>query len=119
MPQPTIVIKHGAPTTSANLPRPGLRAGRRDHDRLRPETSLTRSRSPSNSNKDVAKESFTTDANGAGEHDQLDYDVPNETVWIVVAGGVVQTRLGGPDECDGRVGVYQRIADNVATRGAR
>jgi hypothetical protein len=40
----------------------------------------------SDSNPDVQTESFTTDANGNGEHDTLDYDVPGQTVWIVVNG---------------------------------
>ena len=38
----------------------------------------------STSNSNVQTESFTTDSNGDAEYDQLDYDVPGETVWISV-----------------------------------
>jgi hypothetical protein len=38
----------------------------------------------STANENVRTESFTTDATGAGTYNELNYDVPGETVWVSV-----------------------------------
>jgi hypothetical protein len=85
MPQPKIVISHGAPTTSANCKVPDCAQVDATMTGFAPNQSYQITLA-SDSNNTVATESFTTDANGAGEHDQLDYDSPGQTVWVVVNG---------------------------------
>jgi hypothetical protein len=85
MPLPKIVIKHGALTTSGNCHAPDCAQVDATMTGFAPNQSYQITLA-SDSNNNVATESFTTDANGAGEHDELDYDSPNQTVWIVVNG---------------------------------
>jgi hypothetical protein len=39
----------------------------------------------STSNSNVATERTTTNASGSAQYNQLDYDVPGETVWVTVS----------------------------------
>jgi hypothetical protein len=85
VPRPSITIVHGAKTTSANCKAPSCANVNATMTGFAPNTTYSITLA-SNANPEVATETFTTDANGAGEHDQLDYDVPGMTVWIVVNG---------------------------------
>jgi hypothetical protein len=85
MPQPKIVISRGAVTTSANCKAPDCAQVDATMTGFAPNQTYQITLA-SDSNNTVATESFTTDANGAGEHDQLDYDSPGQTVWVVVNG---------------------------------
>jgi hypothetical protein len=85
MPTRSISIKRGASTTSGNCKAPDCANVNATMTGFTPNTTYSITLS-SDSNPDVQTESFTTDANGNGEHDTLDYDVPGQTVWIVVNG---------------------------------
>lgn len=83
VPAPKITISHGAATTSSNCDAPDCADVNATMTGFAPNTrySITLS---SSSNPDVQTESFVTDSNGDAEYDELDYDVPGETVWISV-----------------------------------
>jgi hypothetical protein len=83
MPTPSITIAHGALTTSANCKAPDCANVNATLTGFTPNTTYQITLE-SDSNSNVATESVTTDANGNGEHDTLDYDSPRQTVWIVV-----------------------------------
>jgi hypothetical protein len=85
MPIQSIKIAHGAFTTSGNCKAPDCADVNATMTGFTPNTTYSITLA-SSSNPDVQTESFTTDTNGNGEHDTLDYDVPGETVWIVVNG---------------------------------
>lgn len=80
---PTIAISRGANTTSSNCHGDCAFVDATMHG-FAPNThySITLS---STSNSNVQTESFTTNANGDATYNELDYDVPGETVWISVA----------------------------------
>lgn len=87
---PAITISHGTPTTTSNCHAPSCAWVDATMTGFAPDTpySITLS---SSSDPNVQTESFTTNASGNAEYDQLDYDVPGETVWISVptSGGTV------------------------------
>jgi hypothetical protein len=85
MPQPKIVISHGAFTTSSNCKAPDCANVDAAMTGFAPNTQYA-IKLVSDSNSNVQTEFFTTDANGAQEYDQLDYDSRGQTVWIVVNG---------------------------------
>jgi Fibronectin type III domain len=85
MPTTSITIAHGAFTTSANCKAPDCANVNATLTGFTPNTTYQITLE-SDSNSNVATESVTTDANGNGEHDTLDYDSPRQTVWIVVNG---------------------------------
>ncbi|HEY0807262.1 MAG TPA: fibronectin type III domain-containing protein, partial [Pseudonocardiaceae bacterium] len=85
VPAPKITIVHGAPTTSSNCKAPDCANVNATITGFTPNTTYPITLS-SDSNSNVATESFMTDANGNAEYDQLDYDSRGQTVWIVVNG---------------------------------
>jgi hypothetical protein len=85
VPAPKITIAHGASTTSANCHAPDCAFVNATMTGFAPNTTFPITLS-SDSNPNVATESFTTDANGNAPYNQLDYDSPGQTVWIVVNG---------------------------------
>jgi hypothetical protein len=85
MPTPSITISHGQPTTSSNCKAPDCAQVDATMTGFAPNTTYPITLA-SDSNPNVATESFTTDGNGAGPYNNLDYDSPGQTVWIVVNG---------------------------------
>lgn len=87
---PAITISHGAATTSGNCHAPSCADVDATMTGFAPDTTYSITLS-SSSDPNVQTESFTTNSSGNAEYDQLDYDVPGETVWISVptSGGTV------------------------------
>ncbi|WP_143253958.1 fibronectin type III domain-containing protein [Amycolatopsis keratiniphila] len=83
VPAPTITISRGRDTSSENCHEPdcaqvnvtmkGFEPGKRYAIRL-----------SSSSNTDVRTEYTTTDADGSATYNELNYDVPGQTIWVSV-----------------------------------
>jgi fibronectin type III domain protein len=90
-PTPAIQISRGRSTTSGNCHAPNCAFVNATMTGFAPNTPYDITLS-SSSNPDVRTESFRTDANGSATYNQLDYDVPGQTVWIRV-GSVTSNRI--------------------------
>ncbi|WP_433260570.1 fibronectin type III domain-containing protein [Actinosynnema sp. CS-041913] len=82
-PPATAEIKKGGPSETDNCHPPACAWVNATMTGLDPNTTY-HLRLSSNSNRDVRTESFTTDATGAAAYNELNYDVPGETVWVTV-----------------------------------
>ncbi|HEY4019639.1 MAG TPA: hypothetical protein VGM75_13175, partial [Pseudonocardiaceae bacterium] len=83
VPATTISISEGQATTSSNCAAPKCADVDTTMTGFAPNTTYTLTLS-SSSNPDVAHEFFTSDSSGNGTHNDMDYDVPGETVWMSI-----------------------------------
>lgn len=88
----SITISEGRSMTSSNCKAPDCHAVNVTMTGFAPNTTYTIVLH-SNSNNSVWREQQSTDANGNATHNNGDYDVPGETVWVTVStpNGTVQS----------------------------
>jgi hypothetical protein len=85
MPATAIRISKGAATETGNCHKPACHWVNATMTGFAPGTTYD-IRLSSSSNPNVRTESFKTDANGNATYNQLDYDVPGETIFVTVDG---------------------------------
>jgi hypothetical protein len=98
-PAPAITIARGEPTETGDCQAPNCAWVNATLSNFAPNTTYP-IRLSSNANANVRTENVTTDANGAATYNELDYDVPGETVWVSVQtpqGWVSSNRIVWPE----------------------
>jgi hypothetical protein len=95
--QPKITIAEGAPTTGDRCHAPDCARVNATLTGFEPNTTygLTLS-TPDNPQVQTPPEPVTTDANGSATYNELDYDVPDQTVWIQLqtpAGLIISNKI--------------------------
>lgn len=83
-------ISQGGQSDTANCDPPECAWVNATMSGLDPNTTY-RIRLSSNSNSNVRTESFSTNASGAATYNELNYDVPGQTVWVTVLTSSGQT----------------------------
>jgi hypothetical protein len=83
VPAPSVTIVRGSPTTSTNCHAPNCAFVNATMRGFAPNTQYD-IRLSSGSTTNVQTEKFRTNANGSGTYNQLNYDVPGQTVWISI-----------------------------------
>jgi hypothetical protein len=85
VPAKSVQISEGAKTTSGNCKAPDCARVNVTVTGLKAKISYPVQLS-SGSTTNVQTENLTTDASGNAEYDNLDYDVPGQTIWVTVDG---------------------------------
>ncbi|WP_410664138.1 fibronectin type III domain-containing protein [Amycolatopsis sp. lyj-84] len=83
VPSPAITISRGRDTSSENCDPPDCAAVNVTMKGFAPNTRYS-IRLSSSSNTNVRTESTTTGANGSATYNELNYDVPGQTIWVSV-----------------------------------
>jgi hypothetical protein len=83
IPARSVSIVQGGPSETDNCHAPDCAWVNATMTGFAPNTTYDL-RLSSNANEDVNTERFTTDASGAATYNELNYDVPGETVWVSV-----------------------------------
>jgi hypothetical protein len=83
IPARSVSISQGGPSETDNCHAPECAWVNATMTGFAPDTTYD-IRLSSNANENVRTESFTTDASGAATYNELNYDVPGETVWVSV-----------------------------------
>jgi hypothetical protein len=88
---PRITISRGNDTTSGNCDAPNCAQVDVTMKGFAPNTRYAITLH-STSNSNVQTENTTTNANGTAQYNELDYDVPGETIWVTV-GAVTSNKI--------------------------
>lgn len=83
VPNPAVSIAQGGPSETGNCAAPNCFWVNATMSGFDPGTTYD-IRLSSTANQNVVTEQFTTDGSGAGTYNELNYDVPGETVWVSV-----------------------------------